>query len=127
MASGDMTVRYFRRYAALCPDADTLPYFKLCDRLRGACRNERSALRILAVHDTLRLLRASGNVDAADAVEAVYMVDGGRAPGKSVISSRVRRFAVSRNLDDRTVWRYIANAKRLYNSLTDTYGVKKQC
>ena len=124
MKEGDIAVRYFRRFAAICPDDERISYFSLCDRLRGACRTEAAALRLLAVKDTLQYLEATGSSDAAEAVRAVYMADGGRAPGKSEISCRVRRFAMSHNMDDRTVWRRLSEAKSLYYSLIASYGGK---
>lgn len=124
MRERDRAVGYFRKFALICPDAERISYFSLCDRLRGACRTEATALLLLAVFDMLRLLEASGNAEAAEAVRAVYMADGGRVPGRNGVSCRVRRFAESHNMDDRTVWRRLSEAKALYNSLISYCGGK---
>lgn len=124
MRGKDRAVVYFRKFAIICPDAERISYFSLCDRLRGACRTEAAALRLLAVYDTLRFLRASGEAETAEAVKSVYMVDGRKAPGKNEISCRVRRFAEAHSMDDRTVWRRLSDAKTLYNSLISYCGGK---
>lgn len=124
MSERDRAVGYFRKFALICPDAERISYFSLFDRLRGTCRTEAAALRLLAVFDTLRFLEATGQAETAEAVRAVYMIGGGKAPGRNEISRRVRRFALSHNMDDRTVWRRLSDAKALYNSLIFSCGGK---
>ena len=114
MPIGDEAVRAFRKYARLCPDSERVSYFDLCKRIRGSLGNDRDALKILSVYDTLKLLESLGNTDAADAVREVYFYADGKAPRKNEISYRVRRFALSRHMDERTVWRRISEAKSLY-------------
>ena len=114
MPIGDEAVRAFRKYARLCPDSERVSYFDLCKRIRGSLGNDRDALKILSVYDTLKLLESLGNTDAADAVREVYFYADGKAPRKNEISYRVRRFALSRHMDERTVWRRISDAKSLY-------------
>ena len=53
-------------------------------------------------------------VPNADALEAVYLADRGRTPRKNEISYRVRRFALAHSMDERTVWRRLDEAKKLY-------------
>ena len=114
MPIGDEAVRAFRKYARLCPDSERVSYFDLCKRIRGSLGNDRDALKILSVYDTIKLLESLGNTDAADAVREVYFYADGKAPRKNEISYRVRRFALSRHMDERTVWRRISDAKSLY-------------
>ena len=114
MPIGDEAVRAFRKYARLCPDSERVSYFDLCKRIRGSLGNDRDALKILSVYDTLKLLESLGNTDAADAVREVYFYADGKAPRKNEISYRVRRFALSRHMDERTVWRKLSEAKSLY-------------
>ncbi len=114
MPIGDEAVRAFRKYARLCPDSERISYFDLCKRVRGSLGNDRDALKILSVYDTLKLLEALGNTDAADAVREVYFYADGKTPRKNEISYRVRRFAMSRHMDERTVWRRLGEAKALY-------------
>ena len=114
MPVGDEAVRAFRKYARLDSESGSISYFDLCKRIRGSLGNDRDALKILSVYDTLKLLEALGNNDAADAVREVYFYANGKAPRKNEISYRVRRFAMSRHLDERTVWRRLGEAKALY-------------
>lgn len=117
MPVGDEAVRAFRKFVRICPNADRLTYFDLCTRLRGSCRSEREALRLLAVYDTLRFLEANGKGETADAVKAVYFSCRGRTPRKNEITYRVRSFALESNMDERTVWRRLEDAKALYLKL----------
>ena len=114
MPIGDEAVRAFRKYARLCPESERISYFDLCNRIRGSLGNDRDALKILAVYDTLKLLESLGNTDAVHAVRDVYFFANGKAPRKNEISYRVRRFALSNHMDERTVWRRISEAKSLY-------------
>ncbi len=117
MRVGDEAQRAFRSYARLCPRVGNIGYFELCRRIRGACRSERDALRLLAVNDMLRYLKASGRHETVAAIEAVYFAGQGRTPRKNEITDRVRRFARSHSMDERTVWRRLDEAKRLYLGL----------
>ncbi len=130
MKIGDQAQRAFRSYARFGPKVGTVGYFDFCRRIRGCCRSEREAMRILAVHDTMRCLIASGRSETVAAVEAVYFADRGRTPRKNEITERVRRFAVGHSMDERTVWRRLDEAKRLYLGLisedTDDEGGAKE-
>jgi len=123
MAVGDKAVRAFIKYARLCPDAGELSYFDICKRLRGCMKNEASALRMLAVYDTLRLLEASGKELSANAVRAVYLEDPSKVMRKNEISFRVVKFAALNYMDVRTVWRRIAEAKALYLKLLEQQNI----
>ena len=123
MAIGDTAVRAFIKYARLCPDAGELSYFDICERLRGAMGNEENAYRMLAVYDTLRLLRANGKDVSADAVEYVYMEDTSKILRKNEISFRVLKFAALNFMDIRTVWRRLAEAKELYLKLLEQQNI----
>ncbi len=93
-------------------------------KIRGAASSEAQALRLISVYDTLRVLRAEGNSEAADAVCAIYFIGGGRIPRKNDISYAVRRFAIAKSIDERTVWRRLETAKRLYHALV---GGQEKC
>jgi len=123
MAIGDRAVRAFISYGRLCPDAGELSYFDLCERLRGSMKDEVSALRMLAVYDTLRLLEADGKGLSADAVRAVYLENPSRVMRKNEISFRVVKFAAQSYMDVRTVWRRIAEAKELYLKLLEQQNI----
>lgn len=119
MSIGDRAVRAFRKYAKLCPECGKLSYFDFCERLRKASASDDDAMSMLAVHDTLRLLTASGRSESADAVRYVYFAANGRVPRKNEISDRVRRFALTSYIDERTVWRRLYEAKALYMKLIE--------
>lgn len=113
----DIAVRAFRKYFKYSAGFEHMTYFDICARLRGACRNDAEAIRVLTVYDTLLTLRAEGKGECADAVEAVYFAHRGRLPKSNDISFRVRRFAQARAMDERTVYRRLAQAKELYLAL----------
>ena len=122
MPVGDEAVRAFRKFARICPGAERLTYFELCERLRGSCRSEKEALRLLSVYDTLRFLEADGKKETADAVRAIYFSCRGRTPRKNEINYRVRGFALESSMDERTVWRRLEEAKALYIKLVNQIG-----
>ena len=115
----DASVRAFRKYFKYSSGFENMTYFQICDRLRGACRSEEDAIRVLAVYDTLISLRALGKSECVDAISFVYFVKPGRPPKANEISFRVRRFARLNSMDERTVYRRIAEAKELYLALLE--------
>lgn len=115
----DTAVRAFRKYIRMCPDTDKLPYFVFCERVRGACRTDREALRLISVHETLLLLRATGREECVEAIRYIYFSERGRTPKKNEISFRVRRFARMNSMDERTVWRRIEEAKSLLRRIVE--------
>lgn len=118
----DPAARSFMRYARYGFEGAGLSGFALYDSIRGVCANGREAARMLAVCDTLRLLRFLGRTDVETAVRAIYFTYRGKAPRRNEITLRVRRFAVEHYLDDRTVYRYLAYAKRLFLQLAEAHG-----
>lgn len=115
----DAAVRAFRKYFKYSAGFENMPYFDVCERLRGACANDAEAIRVLTVYDTLLTLRAQGKAECAEAVSFVYFANNGRLPRSNEISFRVRRFAIEKAMDERTVYRRIAEAKDLYLALLD--------
>ncbi len=117
MARLDRTVRTFYKYARLGFDRRNFSSIEIAARAQGCCACDSEALRLIAVYDMLHMLEAVGKKASADAVRAVYFKGRGRSPRKNDISYAVRRFATSNNIDDRTVWRRIGEAKKLYSML----------
>ena len=115
----DACVRAFRKYFRYSAGFENMTYFDVCERLRGACRNDDEAIRVLTVYDTLIALRAEGKNECADAVSFVYFARCSLLPRSNEISSRVRRFAAERSMDERTVYRRLSEAKELYLSLLE--------
>ncbi len=80
-----------------------------------------TASSMLAVRDTYRHLEISGKSECAEAARAVY----GGAPcipiKASQISSRIRCFAAANFMDDRTVYRRLTEAKKIYDRMLSHY------
>lgn len=111
----------FRRFARLGLDRRELSVFRAYDAIQGVTASRASALDMLAVYDTLRLLSASGQSECARAVRAVYFWGAGRRPRKNDVTYRVRRLAFELHCDERTVYRRLETAKQLYTTLRDSY------
>ena len=112
----DPAVRAFLKYARLGLDRRDLTSAELALRLRGSF-SEVGVAELMTVYDTLRVLEAVGKGESAEAVRAVYFRGRGRTPRKNDISYAVLRFARERSMDERTVWRRLYEARRLYTVL----------
>ena len=106
--------RAFRRFAAFRLDRRRLSPFEVYASIRGLCTDEESALDLLAVYDTLRLLELSGKRECVRAVRAVYFSMSGRRPRRNDITCRVRRLAFEANYDERTIYRQLERACDFY-------------
>ena len=107
----------FRKYTRLGLANESLSPFDAYDRIRGVCKSKSDALDLLAVYDTLRLLRLSGKKDVIRSVYAVYLCELGRRPKKNEISQKVLRHAFENHFDERTVYRQLEYARKLYKML----------
>ena len=107
----------FRKYSRLGLDNEHLSPFDVYDRIRGVCKTKSEALDLLAVYDTMRLLRISKKNEVIKAVYAVYFCGLGRKPKKNEISDRVLRHAMENYCDERTVYRQLEYARRVYKML----------
>jgi len=110
-------IRAFRTYARLFLDRDSLPPHIKYSRIRGVCRTEAEAISMLAVCDTLRILRLTGKTAALRAVRKVWMTDCFRPLRKQDISMRVRQVSFSLFCDERTVYRYLRTATEMYREI----------
>ncbi len=110
----------FRRFAALGLHRTSSPIELLC-RVRGVCRDD-EALTMLAVGDTVRLLEFSGQSETARAVRAVYFTSRRSRPRASEVSGKIRRFAAEHHMDDRTVYRRLATARKLFSFIRAEYS-----
>jgi hypothetical protein len=106
----------FRKYARLGLDRCEMKPFEAYARMRGVSKSECDAVKLLAVYDTMRLLKFIDS-ESESAVRAVYFADRGRYPLKNQTSERILRFADENHLDERTVYRRLKRAKELYYSL----------
>ena len=112
----DEAAGVFRKYARLGFDRRKLSPFEVCGVIKGVCRSDEEALKLLAVYDTVRLLSLTSH-ETVEALRAVYFFDGGRKPQKNQIGHRVLRFATEHHLDERTVYRHLRKAKETYYHL----------
>ena len=93
--------------------------FDMAEAIRGSTADRQEARRMMAVYDTLRLLEHLGKREELLAARAVYFAGHGRRLRRNDISLRVRRFAAEYYLDDRTVYRRLAEVKRLFLALSE--------
>ena len=107
----------FRKYSRLGLANQSLSPFDVYDRIRGVCATKSDALDLLAVYDTMRLLRLSNKKDVIKSVYAVYFSILGKKPKKNEISERVLRHATESYCDERTVYRQLEYARKLYKML----------
>ncbi len=113
----DEAIAAFRKFTRLGLSSLKLDTFDAYARIKGCSRSYEEAHVLLAVYDTFRLLRLTGNTETADAVRAVYCKGSGRKPKRNEISMRVLRYAYETHCDERTVYRRLGYAKKLYRQL----------
>ncbi len=108
----EKAIRAFRTYArlGLCSSESALTV--IC-KIRGAC-SDSTALDMLAVFDTLRLLELSGDVIALRAIKEIYFATASHKPRANVITSRIRRLADEIHCDDRTVYRRLKKGRDIW-------------
>lgn len=94
------------------------------DAARAAAYAERAVEKaapylcdIMAAAETFRLLERGGRNDIARAVKAVYCAYPKQPLARDTISCRVRRFASSCPADERTVYRWLREARLLCAAL----------
>ena len=110
-------IRAFRTYARLGLDRDDLPPYLKYSRIRGVSHSEEQAVSLLAVCDTLRILRLSGKRSALSAVKQVWMARCFSPLGRQEISMRVRKASFLLFCDERTVYRYLRSAADIYREI----------
>ncbi len=107
----------FRKYSRLGLASRKLDIFDAYDRIRGCCRTKREARELLAVYDTVRFLRLTGNIESLRALYDVYFALASKPLKKSDISMRIVRHAYENNCDERTVYRRLSYAFSLYEKM----------
>lgn len=106
----ERAVGAFRAYArlGLCREESILGV--IC-RIRGIC-GDRTALDMIAVFDTLRLLEIAGEDLVLRTVKEIYLYP--YTYRKNELTYRVRRLADELHCDDRSVYRYLKKARELW-------------
>ena len=107
----------FRKYTRLGLANDRLSPFDAYDRIRGVSKSHEEALDLLAVYDTLRILKISGKSDIVAAVYAIYFDAINRKPKRNEISLKIIRSAYETHCDERTVYRQLQYVRKLYKLL----------
>lgn len=102
----DYTIAQFRLYASL-------GYPSKAQVVADKTMHRALQLDLLAVVDTLNALTNSGKDYIRQAVNAVYFVAPTAALHKGEINLRVTKFAVSNYTDERTVFRWLREARLL--------------
>lgn len=80
---------------------------------------------IEAVHRTFDTLRRNKKEYIIDAVEFVYCSSPNRKPARNEISMRIRAYAMRIYADDRTVYRWLREARNLYAYYLGVYAVDR--
>ena len=111
----------FRKYTRLGLASDTLSPFAAHIRIRGVSRNESEAYDLLAVYDTVRVLKLLKKNDVLCAVKAVYFADIRTLQKRNTVSLRVLRHAYETSCDERSVYRKLEFARNLYSTLRKSY------
>ncbi len=109
----------FRKYTRLGLSSSALSPFDAYERIRGVCVNKESANDLLAVYDTMRFLKILGKGEVIKAVRAVYFDTLRNKPKKNEISSRVIRYAYENHCDERTVYRQLEYARKIYKLIRE--------
>ena len=110
-------IHTFRKYSRLGLASQRLDAFDAYDRIRGCSRTRREAKELLAVYDTVRILKLTDNREVLAALYDVYFSLSGRTLRKSDISNRILRHACDNNCDERTVYRRLSYAFSLYKKM----------
>ncbi len=108
----EKAARAFRNYKRLGLVYSKSALDTVC-KIRGIC-TENTALDMLAVFDTLRLLEFLGDKIALRAINDVYFATGDKKVRSNEITLRIRRLADEMHCDDRTVYRRLQKARDMW-------------
>lgn len=82
---------------------------------------------IEAVHKTFETLKRNQKGYIVDAVKFVYCESPNRKPSRNEISMRIRAFAMKSYADDRTIYRWLREARSLYAYYLGVCSVDRAC
>ena len=102
----------FRNYARLGLTSSRSALDTVC-KIRGIC-SDSTALDMLAVFDTMRLLDFLGDKIATRAVNDIYFATASKKLQANEITLRIRRLADEMHCDDRTVYRRLKKARDMW-------------
>lgn len=107
-------IRIFRKFARLGLANENLNPIQIYKKIDVICISRRSRLDMLAVYDTLRLLALNGDEEVIDAIYSVYFEGLAYRLTKQEKGARVIRLAQEQHCDNRTVYRRLEKARKLY-------------
>ena len=115
-----------RRYCRLGlhrPEVDTVTAVKL---IAGCSTSPERVRELLAVRDMLLILRVRGEEETLDALRQIYFLEEKLLHRKNEVSMRVLRYATDHHWDERTVYRRLHAAKRLYLQCLETEMIRRK-
>ena len=107
-------INAFKRYSRLGLASGRLDALDAYERIKGCSRTRREARELIAVYETVKYLEICGKKECIEALCEIYFSLSGRAVRKSEISERVLRYASDNYLDERTVYRRLSYAVKIY-------------
>ena len=105
-------IRTFERYAALGIPTEAADVLLAMENINASAEGDSERRELIAVYITLLLLRATEDKEVLDSFLGVYL-SGGDGALKG-IGKRVLRYSFETHRDERTVYRLIAYAQKLY-------------
>ena len=116
-------IRVFRKFSRLALDGEGLNPIQVYKKIEFLCVSRRSRLDMLAVYDTLRLLYLDGEFEIIDAIRCVYFEGRAIRLTKYEIGSRVLALANANHCDERTIYRRLERARKLYEKVREKEGL----
>lgn len=104
-------IRIFERYAALGIPSEAADVLSVLEKINASAECDSERRELIAVYITLLLLRATEDKEVLASFLGVYLSGG---DGQRRIGSRVLRYSFETHRDERTVYRLIAYAQKLY-------------
>lgn len=103
----DYVVSMFRYYSALGQ-----PNSEQINNLRTQISTA-AILDLIAVDNTLRLLKSKRKENIICAIENIYFIEPNRNLRKNEISQRVIKFSIENYISEQTIWLWLKQARRI--------------
>lgn len=116
-------IRILRKYERLGLTNEGLNPLQVYKKIDVLCVSRRTKLDMLAVFDTLRALALQGDEQVVEALDKVYFAVPSCRLTKNEISRRVFCVAQEQHCDERTVYRRLEKARRIYEEIRAREGL----
>ncbi|MBR2380921.1 MAG: hypothetical protein IKA84_00305 [Clostridia bacterium] len=116
-------IRIFSKFSRLGLASEKLNPIQAYKKIDMLCVARRSRLDMLAVYDTLRLLRLNGEEEVLRAVYEVYFEGVSYRSTKQERGASILRLATREHCDDRTVYRRLERARTLFERVRENEGL----